>query len=63
MPLLDALSVLAIVAPTVLVLFGPATKYLQDNERRWAILYRWAVLVAIVLLLASLGTVPWVAKQ
>ena len=63
MPFLDALSVLAIVAPTVFVLFGPAKRWCDEQASRFGALYRWIVLIAIVSLLASLGAVPWLARQ
>ena len=63
MPLLDGLSVLAIVALTGFVAFGPATQYLRARGSVWANSYRWIVMIAVALLLASLGAVPWLAKQ
>ena len=60
-PIADAIAVLAIVVPTLYLLFGPAQEIFQLHQWKRSKLYAWSVSIMLVLLLCSLAVIPRIA--
>jgi hypothetical protein len=60
-PIADAVAVLAIVVPTLYLLFGPAQEVFQLRHWKGSKLYAWSIATLITLLLCSLAIIPRLA--
>jgi type IV secretory pathway VirB2 component (pilin) len=62
-PLADLIAIMAVVVPTIYLLFGPSQAVFADRQWRWGKLYAWGVTVIIVLLLGCLPFIPKIAQR
>lgn len=58
-PLMDVIVILAILVPTLYMLFGPCQKYFDSAGLKGGRAYAWVLSVMIVSLLLSLGLLPF----
>jgi hypothetical protein len=62
MPIADLIISLAIVLPTMYILFGPAQQFFRLRLWKGGQVYAWCVSVLIILLLCSLAVIPKIAQ-
>lgn len=60
-PMMDIFICLAIVVPTLYILFVPAQKYFQDSGWKGTKIYAWGISLLIIILLCSLTLIPQIA--
>jgi hypothetical protein len=60
-PIADAVAVLAIVIPTLYLLFGPAQDFFHQQKWKHARLFAWSISILLVLLLCFLAVIPRLA--
>jgi type IV secretory pathway VirB2 component (pilin) len=61
-PIADTIAVLAIVIPTLYLLFGPAQEVFQLRHWKGAKVYAWGISILLALLLCSLAVIPRLAS-
>jgi len=61
-PIADLIITLAIVLPTIYILFGPTQQFFRLRQWKGGKVYAWCVSVLTILLLCSLAVIPKIAE-